>query len=372
MRIPLPIGTDRQRRKFLTLDGLRGVAALGVVAGHYTDFFGGNPLPGAHIAVDLFFVMSGFVVAYSYEDRLLNGMSLRDFAVIRVIRLAPLYWLGTAIAVVAIALALLSSTQFRLWSWPSLAIASAGAVFMVPAVLAGSNKLFLLNIPAWSLFYELLINFVYARTIRRLSSVMVALIALIGITGLAWCAGGAQSLDGGDNIEDAAQALFRVSFGFSVGVLLARTHRLRMLPQMTIPPVVLYLSTIALMWPGDRLGGNEALYDLTVVAILCPLIVLAAVNNGSPAEVAATWLGRISYPIYITHVPIAMIAAGVARKLLDVELSAAGPLGGIAMMVVAVLVADVLERRYDHPVRRWATTRWSREHRARDVPHETT
>ena len=82
-------------RTFITLDGLRGVAALAVAtrhapflwqAGHPTGF-----LYESYLSVDFFFVLSGFVLAYAYDERFRTGMSARQFMSARLIRLYPLY-----------------------------------------------------------------------------------------------------------------------------------------------------------------------------------------------------------------------------------------------------------------------------------------
>lgn len=85
-------------KQFETLNGLRGVAAMVVVAFHW---FGG--LTNGYLAVDFFYVLSGFVIAYAYGNRLRNGLSLRGFLAIRLIRLYPLYLFGTVLSTLVLA-----------------------------------------------------------------------------------------------------------------------------------------------------------------------------------------------------------------------------------------------------------------------------
>jgi peptidoglycan/LPS O-acetylase OafA/YrhL len=87
-------GTPHQ---FATLDGLRGVAAIAVTSLHFRFELGKFLLPHSYLAVDFFFVLSGFVLAYAYEDRLSEGMKPIQFLRLRVIRLYPLYLIGTLI-----------------------------------------------------------------------------------------------------------------------------------------------------------------------------------------------------------------------------------------------------------------------------------
>lgn len=51
------------------LDGLRGVAALLVIFYHVFECFDWSPAPHGYLAVDFFFVLSGFVIGYAYDDR---------------------------------------------------------------------------------------------------------------------------------------------------------------------------------------------------------------------------------------------------------------------------------------------------------------
>src|SRR5271156_4792125 len=84
-----------ERQHFATLDGLRGVAAIIVLALHVLGPLVDISLtPHAGLAVDFFFCLSGFVIGYAYEDRLLKTMSFLEFATARVIRLYPLIIAG--------------------------------------------------------------------------------------------------------------------------------------------------------------------------------------------------------------------------------------------------------------------------------------
>src|SRR6516225_9704176 len=86
------------------LDGLRGVAAILVIIYHLFEAY--YPVPAHHpehhgyLAVDFFFLLSGFVVGYAYDDRWEKGMSVWDFFKIRLIRLHPLVLLGVLIGAI--------------------------------------------------------------------------------------------------------------------------------------------------------------------------------------------------------------------------------------------------------------------------------
>src|ERR1700722_3197255 len=90
---------------FSALDGLRGVAAISIVVFHYSQNLGWELLPNAYLAVDFFFMLSGFVIAHAYEARLRSGQTVAEFMQRRLIRLYPLYWLGTTLPIILIAVA---------------------------------------------------------------------------------------------------------------------------------------------------------------------------------------------------------------------------------------------------------------------------
>jgi peptidoglycan/LPS O-acetylase OafA/YrhL len=90
------------REKFIFLDGLRGVAAMSVGILHAGQIFNVDIIPRhGYLAVDFFFCLSGFVIAYAYEERLFGQHSWGRFALLRVIRLYPMIVVGTALGTIA-------------------------------------------------------------------------------------------------------------------------------------------------------------------------------------------------------------------------------------------------------------------------------
>ena len=92
-----------QHGRFGALDGLRGVAAVIVVLHHLGNERLGpfNPTFG-YIAVDLFFALSGFVIALNYDHRFAGGMTVKEFMLKRVLRLYPLYAAGLLLSLLTI------------------------------------------------------------------------------------------------------------------------------------------------------------------------------------------------------------------------------------------------------------------------------
>ena len=211
----------REARSFVTLDGLRGVAAFAVMMFHTNPFIG-RQVPEAFLAVDFFFALSGFVIAHAYTERLRTGMSPRSFLVLRLVRLYPLYILGTAIGILILPLTSQADGVSQ------LAIEIAAAVLFLPSPV--TELLYPFNFPAWSLFHELLINGAFAALNNLLSRVVLCGIAAISAVILAGYAIWLGSLDTSNSWVHFEGGFVRVSFSFFAGVLVYRIWQKRPAP----------------------------------------------------------------------------------------------------------------------------------------------
>ncbi|MBV9509845.1 MAG: acyltransferase, partial [Caulobacteraceae bacterium] len=164
------MAAGQQRRAYQTLDGIRGVGAVLVVMRHVPMLFGPVRVPESFLAVDLFYLVSGFVVAHAYGERLKAGGFFVDFVKTRLIRLYPLYLAGTLIGFAALTLKMMAGSadygfsglekalQYNLLFLPYL-----NTSFVVNFGRADVGQLFPTNVAAWSLFFELFVNLVFAR-----------------------------------------------------------------------------------------------------------------------------------------------------------------------------------------------------------------
>lgn len=330
-------------QRLVALDGLRGVAALAVVLFHVCLFAQVEAVfSQAYLAVDLFFVLSGFVIGGTYESGLRDGgLPLLRYAQIRLARLWPCIALGVVLGAAAV---LLNNEPHNRFVW-SIAM----QMLCLPAVGAGP-ALFPLNGPQWSLFYELVANAVHAALARWLGgTVLIATIILSGAA-LVYVAFDTPGLSVGVRFDTFFAGFVRVGFSFSVGLALSRLHRSGrlMTPRIPYPVVVLALVVLLVLpAPGGALG--VALHDLVVVVVLFPLLVALAVNSPVPASVAgvASLLGAISYPLYALHIPL-------HRVLEPMLLQAAGWqwAGWTAYLMVCVLLAWAVARVYERPMQK--------------------
>jgi peptidoglycan/LPS O-acetylase OafA/YrhL len=176
--------TSGHRHVFVALDGLRGAAALAVVASHIPTLLGTDDLGAAGAAVDVFFIMSGIVIAHAYEQRLLGEMTVGQFAWIRLVRLYPLYALATAAFCTLAAGALVAGVALDRWNATALSTAAIAALFAIPYKAEGSNALYPLNGPAWSLPLEYAANLIYAALVARCTRVRLAATSAAGLLGI--------------------------------------------------------------------------------------------------------------------------------------------------------------------------------------------
>ena len=359
------------------LDGLRGVAAILVVFYHIFEglaFAGGGhitTLNHGHIAVDFFFILSGFVISYAYDDRW-GQMSTWQFFKRRLVRLHPMLVMGAVIGALAFAF-----VGFEKWTGDTtpvgwVMIAMLLAMFMVPAApgasyeVRGNGEMFPLNGPGWSLFFEYVGNILYALFIRRLSTKVLALLAVVLGAVHCWYFVGGES--GGDAVAvgwtlgDAGfwGGMLRMMFPFTMGMLLARTFTPRKVKgAFWISSLVL---VVLFAMPHIESDGNinlNALYEVLCIAVVFPAIVQFAAcgSCGAGTGRVCRALGDISYPLYIVHYPIMYL---FYAWLIEKKYYNLGECWGMALLVVAasILLALLCLKYYDEPVRKWLSKRF--------------
>jgi len=358
-----PVQRSAQRRSFATLDGLRGVAAATIVIYHFPALWAPWTAPSAYLAVDLFFLMSGFIIEHAYGERLAAGLGPGRFMLGRVVRLYPLYLIGTAITAVAIAAAVLSHEPGLKWTGWSLARSVGWSALMLPTpAVPPLTSLYPLNVPAWSLLYELLVNLLFAATYRwwtrgRLAAVIA--IAALGLCCTCWAAGDLNA--GSDHgALPALAAVSRVVFSFFLGVLAYRRGWGAEAPARWAPPAPLLLAATLLLLAASVPSWLRPWYDLLVVLAVFPALLAAAVAVEPQAgRRVYAWLGVASYAVYVVHEPLLRSLLRVDEVVFGGAVERWAPVSGIAALVVVFLLAAGLDRIYDLPVRRFLARRLS-------------
>jgi peptidoglycan/LPS O-acetylase OafA/YrhL len=337
---------------FYTIDGLRGIAALLVVCRHIVPLHAGHlTFQSSYLAVELFFLFSGFVIAHAYDKRFESGLGFWEFAKVRIIRLWPLYILGFAIAVLTVPLARLAGIK----TWPLDPAVIIPGIFMLPiTVKFAGGLLYPFNNPSWTLFFELVANFAYAFSFRWLHNRRLAVIVLVSGLALAWTAFYFHSLDVGYNRSHFAGGFGRVFFSFFAGVAVYRIQTLRPCP-IRISPWILMAVLVYLLTTKIPRGLDRELYDSVCALIIFPLFAyLATAVEPKSARVQKLFVlgGAASYALYLIHAPL----GGVLNQFFILY---GRPKGSVALALTfiagASLIAWLAEKYYDRPMRRWLT-----------------
>jgi peptidoglycan/LPS O-acetylase OafA/YrhL len=340
------MGSAADRQTFQALEMLRGVAALGVLLFHVLGIVdqahgaSGRALTHGYLAVDFFFMLSGFVMSAAYARRLAQGWALRDFLLRRLKRLYPVY--GAALVMgVALQLALAANAHQPVSGAAAgaLVVVVAYAALFLPLLSSQDAEAFPLNGAAWSLSHELLANVTFG-LFRRASACGLVLTASAGAVGCVWLLVHGRCLEAGAMQDSYLPGLARVLFAFPVGVLLHRAYaagRLARLPRLG--PVALAAALAAPLALPLRHGGGDMLLDGACVFVGFPLLLaLGAVSGASSATGAR--LGALSYPLYATHVVLRPLWLAVLPPL-D---RATGLFCGLAgSLFVAVVVGRLME-----------------------------
>ena len=371
---------------YALLDGLRGVAALFVVWYHVFEGFGfAQSVNGVddglitsfnhgYLAVDFFFILSGFVIGYAYDDRWAKGFTLGQFAKRRLIRLHPMVVAGAVIGLITFCLQGAVKWDGTHVATSAIMLALLCTMFLIPAVpgtapeVRGNGEMYPLNGPSWSLFFEYIGNIIYALLLRRLpTKVLGALVAVLGAT-LLWfnaCNVSGLGMFGVGWTLDTMNfwgGMLRMMFPYAMGMFLARIfHPVKVRGAFWLcSAVLLALFAVPYLPSMTPVCANGVFESVCIIVIFPVLVWLAASGQTTDAKstTICTFLGNISFPLYIVHYPFMYMFYAWLIKQQIYTLDECWPIA-LGLMAWNVAVAYVFLRFYDLPVRRWLTAKFS-------------
>ena len=354
------------------LDGLRGVAAL--IWYHVFEGFAFasnsaiETLNHGYLAVDFFFILSGFVIGYAYDDRWGKSLTMKDFFKRRLIRLHPMVIMGAVLG--AITFCIQGRTHIAI---SMIMLSLLCTIFFIPAMpgvgyeVRGNGEMFPLNGPCWSLFFEYIGNILYALFIRRLSNkALTVFVVLLGVAlaafavfnvstygniGVGWTLDGVNFLGGS----------LRMLFPFSLGMLMSRNFK-----PMKVKGAF-WICTIALiaLFSVPYLEGLEPLcmngvYEAFCVIVAFPIILWIGAS-GTTTDKQSTkickFLGDISYPVYVIHYPLMYL---FYAWLIENQLYTLGETWHVALCVfiLSIILAYLCLKLYDEPIRKYLAKRF--------------
>jgi peptidoglycan/LPS O-acetylase OafA/YrhL len=263
-------------------------------------------------------MLSGYLMTRITEPRLSAGLEAGRFMVARYKRFWGMMALGSLIGVP------------YLWvraegAWDPFLPALIANLLLLPWPVA--NLLFALNIPAWTIFAELVANGAHVFALRRLPTVWLTTLTAAMFALTIWAASASGSLDVGARPSNWFPAVPRVFFAYCLGMLLGRSWQ--RLPALPLPAPLTLLAIPALLVAAIWFQWRHWAFDLAFVTLLCPLVILGALRITGNNR--AIWLSAaISFPVFAVHLPIleAMRELGYTK----------GPALVMVVLVTAIIV----------------------------------
>ena len=377
--------------RYEILDGLRGVAALMVIIFHcfetYIPVFGTQIVNHGYLAVDFFFVLSGFVIGYAYDDRW-DRMTTWGFFKRRLTRLHPMVIAGTLIGAALFffaGAAFPETLKAPLWKF---ALCLVMGLLMIPCGpgldIRGWQEMNSFNGPNWSLTLEYCGNILYAFVFRHLPKITLAILCVacafftLDLT-LGWDVfgffpdGPQYTVIGGWSLT--GQQLYigftRLLYPFLCGLLISRIlpgRRTEANPSgspihlkggfwwCSLALVVLF----SIPCIGGKTGVPDGIYQAICILLIFPVIVLAgsgSVTTGKKSTAICKWLGNLSYPLYITHYPLMYMQMSWVAEHPDASVWV-HIMMNLGVVFMSIILAWGVFKIYDEPVREWLKEHW--------------
>ena len=347
----------QKKPHFEVLDGLRGIAAVAVVIFHFMEFavpdYHDNFIAHSYLAVDFFFCLSGFVIAYAY-DRKIASIGLGRFLKLRLIRLHPLVLIGALIGLLTFVFDPFSNLYEKYGAGQTFLMFLSSA-FLVPYPLVTERyfNLFHLNPPTWSLFWEYMANVIYAVLLVRLKNKVLWGLTLLAAVALFYEAYQSRFLGvgwGGDNFWGGG---IRVAFSFLAGMLIYRSG---WIIKSRLGFVALSgLLALAFLFPYSYQINFIA--DPLIVLFYLPLLV--ALGAGATLRPSFSKIcklsGELSYPLYMIHYGFLWIFLSYVEQMKPTlnEMIPVIVAGTLLLIGMAYLVWAFV----DKPVRKYMSSR---------------
>ena len=347
----------KTKKHFEILDRLRGVAAISVVLFHFMEIIylpKENFIAHSFMAVDFFFCLSGFVIAYAYDSRI-EKIGVWQFIKLRLIRLHPLVVIGSVLGLLTFLIDPFSDF-YSTYGFGKTVLLFFSSVFLIPYPVMSERffNLFNLNAPAWSLFWEYVANIFYVVVLYRLGRNTLQIFTFIAAGLICFIAFKSTNLMGGWSGPTFWDGGARVLYSFLVGMLIYRSN-------WAIKNNIGFLGLSALLFLAFIVPFNDNYNWLTeplIVLIYFPVLVAlgAGATLKPKLEPLCKLSGEISYPLYMTHYPFIWIfLTYVVTVKPDMSLlKITVPIFLLLLIVFAYLVM----RFVDVPIRNYLKNKW--------------
>jgi peptidoglycan/LPS O-acetylase OafA/YrhL len=354
----------RSREPYLhSLDLLRGLGAVAVCVYHISFMLtpGLQLLSGSYLCVDLFFLLSGFVIARTYDHQIAAGMTFRSFFIQRFARLYPLFIMATLIGFVVINARLYEIAHG--YGGGLIYLTLLGNLLLIPNFLEpfGIRSMFPFNGASWSIFFEFAVNIPFFLFWRQLTSWRLVAVIAVNAMLLVFVAFHRHSLDLGSKTPDLLFSAPRVGFAFFLGVAISRSkfgHSTRAFGAWT---ALLGMGVLSIIVFGHRWlpAAWVPLADIAVVLGVMPALFLLFLRIdlvGIPERIAA-FLGDVSYSVYLLQTPLIVAVSAIPRVLAHDEIAHYAPWAGFLFMPTIMTISYFVWKYFEVPAKR-AIRRW--------------
>lgn len=338
-------------KRFYSLDAMRGIAAFAVVISHIDTVMPPSILHYSYLSVDFFFMLSGFVLARAYVSKLKSSMSVGRFMEVRLIRLYPMFVVGGLLGLMQIAGQIATHSPRAPGGMDAL-IGIATNALILPD-FRSAYMLFPVNVPGWTLFFELVANAIFAMALFRMRSSLLSFICVatgaLSFWGLIHNGNG----DVGWSWPTIGFGVLRVGYAFPLGILLARAfgRTTKHYTSFALLPV----GGLAVLLAIDLPDRFDWIYDTAALFIVLPAILWFGARFAlpKPLEKFAAILGDVSYPMFAIHFPLLRIAFYVLARRLQLP----GVFTAMIFVASCFWLSWLLFHYFDVPVRRWLSAR---------------
>lgn len=335
-----PLDTASRSGRYVTLDGMRGIAAIAVALFHFV----GDYVPQGYLAVDFFFALSGFVLYRTYFPRWQAGLGTGPFMAQRIVRLYPLFVLGVVLSAITALVKVANGGNTDL-TYQDIMVSLPLNMLMLPSPV--DMPLFPLNVPAWSLFFELVANFAMIVLLFRLPKLGLLAVCLFS----AWWISPIMIDHHSGNIgalwSELGVGLARTAFSFTMGMLIASLNQPALRAVSWLALLCFTVIAVVLALPFDWADTPE--FDLFAILLVSPMLLVLGSRVEPPAFAVpfAMFTGDVSYALYAVHWPMVDVFRYLQVRL-DVSPAGMTPFYFIAVFSLAWLFS----RAYDAPLRR--------------------
>ena len=375
----------RSKQRYEILDGLRGVAALMVIIFHFFELYSfGNPskqiINHGYLAVDFFYVLSGFVLGYAYDDRW-DKMSYWDFYKRRLIRLHPMVIAGSLLGMCYFFLGeCINSPNIESVNPLYFFLTIIMSILMIPCPaqmdIRGWGETNSFNGPNWTLTYEYIVNILYSLIFRRLHTIIIGILTLASALLLVNLTcnfdifnvmnereSNKYTVIGGWSLTscELCVGFTRLFYPYFAGYLVYRLKlKIRIPYSFIICSIILitFLSMPRLEKEGYPIFNG--IYEAIVIILIFPLVIIVGAGDTTKNEILTKickFIGELSYPIYITHYPIIyMNSAWTSFHMKDSLFNKI--MLSIGSFFIMVFNAYSLIELYDKPVRKWLANKY--------------